>query len=207
MTDHNCERPRGRFAEARRNDRALLDAARRLLAHRGTDASVADIAAEAGVGVASLYRRYPTKEALVVALCRAAMADWNRAAERALDVATDDPWTALAEFIRAAVGFRAGVFERVAGSFQPPKDLIRLATTGQDLLEALVDRTIAAEVVRDDITVMDIRDLIAVFSNYPDDGHRGILEIAIAGLRPGSGLPPTGNHRTWNDVIDRWRST
>ncbi len=58
----------GRQQEARSNDSAVLAAAREVFSARGHDASMAEIARQAGVGVASIYRRYPTKEALVEAL-------------------------------------------------------------------------------------------------------------------------------------------
>ena len=58
----------GRQQEARLNDSAVLAAAREVFFARGHDASMAEIARGAGVGVGSIYRRYPTKEALVEAL-------------------------------------------------------------------------------------------------------------------------------------------
>src|SRR2546423_12608043 len=83
----NLEDPRagrrGRQAEARRNDRAVLDAAREGFAVHGPDASVAQVAAQAGVGMGSLYRRYPTKEALLQHLCRTSMLQQVTVAEQA----------------------------------------------------------------------------------------------------------------------------
>lgn len=58
----------GRQREARANDTAVLTAAREVFSAHGTEASMADVARHAGVGVGSVYRRYPTKEALVEAL-------------------------------------------------------------------------------------------------------------------------------------------
>ncbi|HWD72151.1 MAG TPA: helix-turn-helix domain-containing protein, partial [Actinomycetota bacterium] len=106
---------RGRQAEARRNDRAVLAAAREVFAIHGPDASVAQVAARAGVGIGTLYRRYPTKESLLQHLCQASMDQQVAAAEEALARGTD-PWEALAGFIRDCVGFRAGVLSAVAGT-------------------------------------------------------------------------------------------
>ncbi len=58
----------GRQQEARSNDATVLIAAREVFSAKGHDASMAEIARHAGVGVGSIYRRYPTKEALVEAL-------------------------------------------------------------------------------------------------------------------------------------------
>src|SRR3981081_2261838 len=90
---------RGRQAGPRRTDRAVLDAAREVFAVHGPDASVAQVAARAGVGMGSLYRRYPTKEALLQHLCRASMDQQVAAAEEALQGGRD-PWEALADFVR-----------------------------------------------------------------------------------------------------------
>src|SRR4030081_1931784 len=90
---------RGRQAEARRNDRAGLDAAREVFAVHGPDASVAQVAARAGVGIGSLYRRYPTKEALLQHLCQASMDQQVAASAEALQGGRN-PWEALAGFIR-----------------------------------------------------------------------------------------------------------
>jgi AcrR family transcriptional regulator len=66
-------RRRARRAEAERNDQALLEAAREVLAEDGAHASVAAIAARAGLGIGSLYRRYRTKEELFQRLCTIAL--------------------------------------------------------------------------------------------------------------------------------------
>src|SRR5215475_11234500 len=97
---------RGRQAEAERNDRLVLDAARAVVARDGPDAPVAAIADLAGVGMGSLYRRYGSKADLLRHLCALAMQDTIRAAERAL--ADRDPWSGLAGYIGECVAQRTG---------------------------------------------------------------------------------------------------
>jgi AcrR family transcriptional regulator len=97
---------RGRAGEARRNDHALLDAARRLVARDGPGASVADIAREAGVGIASLYRRYATKEDLLAHLCLTSMAEFAVAARTALNA--EDAGGGLRGLVEAACSAEQG---------------------------------------------------------------------------------------------------
>src|SRR5258708_22417229 len=101
MTEKQTGRSsRGRQAEARRNDKALLDAARLVFAVYGPEAAVSAVAAQAGVGMGSLYRRYTTKEVLLQELCQESLAQQIAAAEASL-ASAEEPWDALAGFIRA----------------------------------------------------------------------------------------------------------
>ena len=72
MTDDGSSpRPAGRKrADARRNEASVLHAAAEVFVERGVDAPVRDIAARAGVGVATIYRHFPTRADLVVAVYR-----------------------------------------------------------------------------------------------------------------------------------------
>ena len=63
-------RKRRKRSDARRNQRILLDAAAVVFVRAGVDAPVRDIAAEAGVGIATIYRHFPTRADLVVAVFR-----------------------------------------------------------------------------------------------------------------------------------------
>ncbi|MFH8347571.1 TetR/AcrR family transcriptional regulator [Streptomyces sp. NPDC018045] len=82
--------PDGLRADARRNRRRILKAAREVFAEHGIDAPMATVARRAGVGVATLYRRFPTREALV----RAAFAQQMDTCAQALSeaLADPDPW-------------------------------------------------------------------------------------------------------------------
>ena len=61
---------RPKRADARRNERALLDAAAAIFVESGVEAPVRDIAAEAGVGTGTIYRHFPTRADLIVAVYR-----------------------------------------------------------------------------------------------------------------------------------------
>ncbi len=197
---------RGRQAEARRNDRAVLDAAREVFAVHGPDASVAQVAAQAGVGMGTLYRRYPTKEALLQHLCQASMDQQVVAAEEALARGTE-PWEALAGFVMDCVGFRAGVLSAVAGMIGVTEEMRETAGHAHDLLEQLVRRAKRAGVLRRDAGSVDIHELIELFSRRPAGdtlAHERLLAIALEGLRaPGSNALP-GPVPDWQAYVRRW---
>lgn len=89
--------PRAQRADARRNHEAVIEAARKLMATRGLDAQMDDIAREAGVGVGTVYRHFPTKDDLIYAL---AERRFERLAEFARDaLAQADPGPAFEEFL------------------------------------------------------------------------------------------------------------
>src|SRR5580692_12043342 len=94
----NPDSAHGRQAEARRNDRAVLDAARDVFAAQGAGAPISAVAERAGVGMGTLYRRYGSKAELLQRLCVLAMEQALAAADDALRAA--DPWTGLSGYIR-----------------------------------------------------------------------------------------------------------
>jgi AcrR family transcriptional regulator len=200
---------RGRQAEARRNDRAVLDAAREVFAVHGPDASVAQVAARAGVGIGSLYRRYPTKEALLQHLCQASMDQQVAVAEEALQ-GGGAPWEALAAFVGACVGFRAGVLSAVAGTIAVTEEMRATAAHAHGLLEQLVHRAKRAGALRRDAGSVDIHELIELFSRRPAGtalAHERLLAVMLDGLRaPGSEVLP-GPAPDWPAYVARWSRT
>ncbi|WP_034592155.1 TetR/AcrR family transcriptional regulator [Hamadaea tsunoensis] len=84
-------------ADAARNRELLLDSAVRLFAARGPDAPLEDVAAAAGVGVATLYRRFPTREDLLLAVADRKMDAYEQVLRTAQAIA--DPWTAFASYV------------------------------------------------------------------------------------------------------------
>jgi AcrR family transcriptional regulator len=197
---------RGRQAEARRNDRAVLDAAREVFAVHGPDASVAQVAAQAGVGIGSLYRRYATKDALLQHLCQASMDQQVAAAEEALQPGRN-PWEALTNFVRECVEFRAGVLSAVAGTIPVTEEMKATAGKVHDLLERLVRRAKRAGTFRRDAGSVDVHQLIEVFSRRPAGdaiGHKRLLAIALDGLRARGSPTLPSPAPGWHDYVRRW---
>ncbi|MEU4253706.1 helix-turn-helix domain-containing protein [Amycolatopsis sp. NPDC026612] len=95
--------------DASQNRARILDAARELYAAKGLDVTMRAVARRAGLGVATLYRHFPDREAFVVAAFEHELADCGRLSEEAL--ADPDPWRALrgvvGHVVRAQAGHRA----------------------------------------------------------------------------------------------------
>jgi AcrR family transcriptional regulator len=84
-------------SDAQRNRLRILQGAREVFADRGLDASLDQIAAHAGVGVGTVYRRFPDKDALIDALFEERIGEVAIAGQRAL--CASDPWDGLVEFL------------------------------------------------------------------------------------------------------------
>src|SRR5262245_17727571 len=93
-----------RRADARRNEKALLDAAAEVFLTSGVEAPVRDIAARAGVGLGTVYRHFPTRADLVVAVYQHQVEACAEAGPAYLDDA-DSPYAALVRWIDLFVGF------------------------------------------------------------------------------------------------------
>ena len=96
----------GLRADAQRNRERILAAAREVFAEDGLDASMNEVARRAGVGVATLFRRFPTREALIAATFADRMRAYSTLVESAL--ADPDPWHGFCEYLRAVCSMQAG---------------------------------------------------------------------------------------------------
>ena len=91
-------------ADAERNRERILATARQVFAERGLNASLEDIARRAGVGVGTLYRRFPSREDLIGAVFAEKMAVYADAVDAAL--ADSDPWRGFCGFIERVCGLQ-----------------------------------------------------------------------------------------------------
>jgi AcrR family transcriptional regulator len=202
----------GRQAEARRNDLAVLEAARDVFTAQGAGAPVSAVARRAGVGMGTLYRRYGSKTELLQRLCLLAMEQALEAAAAALRAA--DPWEGLAGYIAACVELRSGALAALAGQIETTGPMRDTARRSQEQAAAIVGRAQASGQLRADVTALDIAWLIEQFSRRapgpldPGEERRvraRLVAIALDGLRaPGpSALPgpvPSRAHyeRRWS---------
>ena len=155
-------RLRGREAEARRNDERVLEAALEVFT-RDPLASMSAVAERAGVGQASLYRRFPSKQALLACICANAMGRVREAARAALE-APGDPWAALAEFLHWYLESGTPRLAGLLGSFSPDEALFELARETNRLIQALVDRSAQAGRMRSDVSGADLSLIVAQLS-------------------------------------------
>src|ERR1700735_2306041 len=93
---------RPKRADARRNEQALLEAAAAIFVRAGVEAPIRDIAARAGVGTATIYRHFPTRSDLVIAVYGEEL-EACRAAGQALLASSPSPFAALRAWIEAFV--------------------------------------------------------------------------------------------------------
>jgi AcrR family transcriptional regulator len=164
-------------ADAARNRARILVAAASVFAERGLDASTAEIARRAGVGEATLFRRFPSKDDLVVAILAEHMDAVIATAESCL--AEPDPWTAVERFFEALVEQQVhdqGALDAVKDDCMWRPALAARRKRVMELMSRLLRRAQDAGVVRDDLTAPDLALLTA--SAAATGG------VAIPGLRP-----------------------
>jgi AcrR family transcriptional regulator len=208
---------RGRQAEARRNDLVVLEAARDVFAAQGADAPISAVAARAGVGVGTLYRRYGSKAELLQRLCVLAMEQALAAAGDALAAA--DPWDGLGGYIAACVELRSGALASLAGQIETTAEMRDTAGRSMARLDEIVARAQAAGLLRADVTALDISWLIEQFSRRPPgqlaaaeerNVRSRLVAIALDGLRarpvPASGRRGTlpGHPPRRDHYVNRW---
>jgi AcrR family transcriptional regulator len=185
--------PTTQRADARRNRAKVLAAARSQLAEHGLDTQIEEIAREAGVGVGTVYRHFPTKEALLEALAQDKFEGLAQAARDGLEI--DDPWDGFVHLMTYAARSMSddrGLSEAMDQRAEICGAAARAA--GLDELTAeLVERAKAAGALRPDISADDVPSLICGLGRAVRAGAEGApamsweryLEIILAGLRAG----------------------
>jgi len=177
-------------ADAERNRVRLLETAKAAFAEKGSGASLDEIARTAGVGAGTLYRHFPTRDALVAAVYRNETEQLVAAADRLAK--THPPLTALREWLLLFVDYIAtkhGMFE-VLNSIDGGTSDLYSASTAQvkQAIAKLVDRAVASGDIRLDLDPLDLLRALAGVANIGlgPDGERAakrMVDILIAGVR------------------------
>jgi AcrR family transcriptional regulator len=191
-------------ADAARNRTRILEAAESVLASQGLSAPIDDIARAAGVGVGTIYRHFPTQEALYEAIVV------NRV-QRLVDDAyaradSNDPGTAFFGFLLHWVEHSTKHKDLVDGLALSGVDV--KAATGdvkqrlRDAMEVLLVRAQQAHEVRDDVRIDDLMSVVAgachatAYAGFDPDLRRRTVAILCDGLRPTHRRLPGAPRRT-----------
>jgi AcrR family transcriptional regulator len=145
----------GRLVEAARHHPRLLEASR-LVFTADPGAPISAVAAQAGVGISALYRRYHSKDELLQRLSAEGLRRYIAEVEAAL-ADNGDPWNAFAGFMRRSLDAGTGSLTvRFAGAFPATDELRRLGRIAFESTQRLLARAQAAGAVRADITGSDL---------------------------------------------------
>jgi AcrR family transcriptional regulator len=204
----DTERPLRRDAE--RNRQRILEAAGEVFAKRGLGATMDDIADRAGVGVGTVYRRFPDKDLLIDALFEERIGALVTIAEQAL--AESDPWDGLVMFLEEGLAQQAadrGLKELVLGSHHGRERVAQARARLKPLVDQLVERAQAEGKLRDDVESTDFAMIHLMlgasvdFTERVEPGSwRRFLGIVLDGLRPRSRAKPLAGRALTDDQLD-----
>lgn len=177
--------------DAQRNRERILLAAHDVFATRGFAATLDDVAHHAGVGVGTVYRRFPTKEALIEALFAERLEDLVSLAEDAL--ALPSGWDGLTMMLRRTIEMHAVDRGLRDAALCVGVDKQHFAEVGANLLpliQELLDRAHAEGTLRPDVSVHDLPVIMATVTDLAQHStdsrpavYRRFLELIIDGLR------------------------
>jgi AcrR family transcriptional regulator len=174
-------------ADARRNYEKVLAAARDAFAEGGESTALEEIARRAGVGIGTLYRHFPNRQALVEALYVNEVEDVCRSAA---ELEQADPWEALNDWFERLIGYLAtkqALSAELLNYLDRDAPLFQLCRTSlYDAGGPLLRRAQEAGVVRDDVDFPEVMQMVMGISKIPtsDRGQiEHILRIALDGLR------------------------
>jgi AcrR family transcriptional regulator len=177
-------------ADARRNRIRLLETAKAAFAEKGPGASLDEIARTAGVGAGTLYRHFPTRDALIEAVYRNETEQLVAAASRL--AATHSPMAALREWLLLFVDYMAtkhGMYEALNSIVGGTSELYSASTAQMKrAIASLIDRAVASGDIRLDIDPLDLLRALAGVANVSAGAHgkqaaKRMVDILIAGVR------------------------
>ncbi|MVN88252.1 TetR family transcriptional regulator [Deinococcus sp. HMF7620] len=184
----HSKEPSGKRVDARRNAQTVLDAAAELFVTFGVDVPVRDIAARAGVGTGTLYRHFPTRADLIVAVYRHQVDTCAEVGEDLLRSAA--PYAALKQWIHLFADFLitkqglASVMQSTDPSYSALHTyfLERLVPVGAQLIGAAA----AASKIRRDVTAFEllrgVGNLCIGAGSTPDYSARRLIDVLLDGL-------------------------
>lgn len=174
-------------ADARRNYEKLLAAAREVFAEQGDKTSLEEIARRAGVGIGTLYRHFPSRQALVESLYLDEVEEVCRSAAELQD---RDPWDALTRWfdrLISYIGTKQVLASELVNYLGPDAQLFQSCRTSLwGAGEPLLTRAQEAGVVRPDVEIGQVIQMVVGIAKLPSDDPeqtRRLVRIALDGLR------------------------
>jgi AcrR family transcriptional regulator len=176
-------------ADAARNYDRLVTAARDAFAEHGTDTSLEEIARRAGVGIGTLYRRFPSRTALLEAVY---VEEIQSVCDRAYDFSAElAPFDALAAWLRSFLGYglsKGSLASELTVALGKESPFFQACKVNvQEAGQLLLDKAKAAGAVRSEVQLMDVLRLVGGINMgrdmEPEQAGR-LLEIVLCGLRP-----------------------
>ena len=183
-------------ADARRNLDRILEAAREAFAERGLDVGMEEIARRAGVGKATCFRRFPTKDALVLAVMEGFVEEAEALADQA--AAAEDPWDGLRDYMIGHARFQsanAGFFDAIAARFHegqqfPEEIVVRMTASAERALEPAR----RAGLLREGVLAGDVQALLKMIGpalrplpnvRLDEEVWTRYLDVLLSGIRAG----------------------
>jgi AcrR family transcriptional regulator len=179
-------------ADARRNRERVLAAAEEVLAAEGLSASMRTIAERAGVGLGTIYRHFPTQEALY----RDIVVDWRRRllTDNADLLSATDPGAAFfafcAHLVERTTRMKALVLAITEAGIEPDADDEQLRSDTRTMLESLLARAQAGGAVRADLRLPELLALLnaaclgAIHTGWTAELRERALAVMFDGFRP-----------------------
>jgi AcrR family transcriptional regulator len=183
--------------DAARNRGRIVEAAQAAFAERGLDVPLEDVAERAGVGIATLYRRFPTREDLIGACFERRLAEYAQAAEEALEA--PDGWTGFCTYVERVCQMQAtdrGLKDVLTRTFPNADALEAHRTRGFELFLRLIERAKAEGRLRADFVPEDLvlllmgnAGVVAGAGNAAPDAWRRYVGLMLDGLRTEGASP------------------
>jgi AcrR family transcriptional regulator len=177
--------------DAARNRAALVAAAREVMAERGLEAPLDDIARRAGIGNATLYRRFPRRIDLIAAVFADRMADHANAVQAALDAT--DPWDGFRGYVDAAAELQVhdrGIADLITMDVSMAPEIEALRDQAFHGLVEVIGRAKAAGALRADATPEDVVVILQANAGVVTRAHaaaaqasRRLIHVLLDGLR------------------------
>jgi AcrR family transcriptional regulator len=191
MAPRTAEISRKPRADAVRNRERVLEAAKAVFSAGGPGASLEAVAREAGVGIGTLYRHFPTRETLYEAVYRREVDHLAELAEQLRE--EDAPTEALRRWLHENVAFVAtkkGMSAALAMAAQAPPSELKAYSFEQltKAIRTLLDRAVAAGEIRADISPEDVlRTLVGMCMMHDGPGWQSsvvrLVDVFVDGLR------------------------